>query len=201
MLGRVVVWEARMSRWWLAAAAMLIAGPAFADPPDPAEQHLRGLALTCIQANAAAVERVEATMTDAVDFLVKDLCHDQIQTDQRYLSNTELIQQMRSGHSHYTDLFDFMADRATPAERAQAQQQIERVRAEWQTAEVDPITGDLIGPTVETARIDNASGAGMEAEMADLDTRSQMIDPTDTYRAAAAQAVLAARTARLAGPH
>jgi hypothetical protein len=184
---------------WALLSLALVSSSAAAAPPDAGEQHLRDVALACIKSRAAEVERVETTLTEAADFLLTDLCHDQVMAHARYVANTNLIEKMRSGHNEYTDLFDMMGDRASAVQRAREQQQIDSVRAEWRTARVDPETGDLIGPAEEVART-GGTGPGSTAEMLEMSTQAALLQPSDSFRAAAGEAVLAARTARLAKP-
>jgi hypothetical protein len=72
----------------LAAAVMLPAAPALA---DPAGDSLEGLASACIRAQAAQVSAMSPSPNDAVNFLVDDLCGVQIQRAENYASNQRVL--------------------------------------------------------------------------------------------------------------
>ena len=161
--------------------------------PDPAEQHLRDQALACIRTHAAEVERLDERLTDAVDFLLSDLCRIEVGNHDRYVSTTTLIAQMHNTLS--VDYPSLMAnghvDVATL--QAQAMQLMQKERDAWKDAKVDPQTGALIGPP-------GVTGVSSDEDEDDSSTTSADATHTDSFRAAAAEAVLAARTARMGKP-
>jgi len=210
MLGAVV--GAQMMKTWILLALLTSAAPAAAAPPDPVEQHLFGLAMTCVRSSAADVERAEPTLAGAVDFLLDDLCRVEVADHDRYVANSALLAEMQ--HDMAPDRERVVVNiihppppppgvqgaQPTPssgATDAETQAAVDRVtRAEremdegWQQMTVDPATGELHGPPMTL---------GVATQMA----RTEFDQPSaqsDRVRAAAAQAVLAARLARLAPP-
>jgi hypothetical protein len=175
----------------LAAALGLIAGQASAAGDDAAEAHLRDLALTCIRSHAADVERVEPSLTDSVSFLLDDLCSRELIAHDLFVQNSKLLAEMRSPQSPFAALADMDDENPTKAMRDQTRQQAERTRAAWKSASVDPTSGEL-----NFADPDAATGSGITM-LTIASTRTAGNDPEGIFRAAAADAVLAARTARL----
>ena len=165
------------------AVAALVGCQAMAAEPDAAEAHLKSLALDCINSHAAEVERLEPSLSGATTFLVSSLCSAQVAAHDRYVTNSRLLATMRSSPS----VIDPGDEAGTNSEK-QLRMQMARAQAAWQSASVDPVTGELKAPPEADGGIATyilASGslpAGRTSE---------------TFVAAAAEAVLAARTARL----
>jgi hypothetical protein len=164
-----------------------------ATSPDPVEQHLRDQALACIRAHAADVERLDERLADAVDFLLDDLCRIEVGNHDRYVSNTALIAQMRNTLSVDYPTLGVSGHVDVAALQAQSMQLMQKQRDAWKDAKVDPQTGALIGPP-------GATGVSIDEDDGDSSAPAADATQTDSLRAAAAQAVLAARTARLARP-
>jgi hypothetical protein len=163
-------------------------------PPSPAEQHLADLALACIRTHAAGIERLDERLTDAVDFLVSDLCRVEVGNHDRYVRNTELLAQMRGNLSFdYSSIIgDGHADVATMQARSMALYR--KQQDAWKVATVDPNTGAIIGPP-------GSPSVDTDDDEDDSSTPSGAETQTDIFRAAAAESVLAARTARLTTSH
>jgi hypothetical protein len=148
--------------------------------------------LACIRAHAADVERLDERLTDAVDFLLSDLCRKEVGNHDRYVRNTALLAQMRSNlDADYSSVMgDGRQDVATMQARAMAIYR--KQQEEWKVATVDPHTGAILGPP--------GSPIAGSADV-DEDDSSTSSTPTDIFRTAAAEAVLQARTARLNSSH
>jgi len=75
-----------------AAAAMSAATTATAEPPaQPPADALTGHAQACIRAAAPKVASAAQSLTDAVDFLVNDLCSVDIQRANNYAANLQRL--------------------------------------------------------------------------------------------------------------
>lgn len=170
-------------------AASFLGCQAFAAEPDAAEEHLKALALDCVRGHATQVDRVSESLTDAATFLVDDLCSPQIATYQRYVINLQLVAQMQASSNSLNDLED-MASASKP-EQTKLRAAMDRQVAYWRAVKVDPATGDIEPPP------SGLNGDAAVNNIAILANRGAG-EPPAVFRGAAAEAVLAARTARLA---
>jgi hypothetical protein len=177
-----------MRRLAFSLAALVLAMPALA-APDDGGQHLRAQAFACFQARAAAVERVQPSLADATDFLVLDLCAQPDRLYDRYITNTKLVAQMRSGDNPWSEALQSMGATLPQVSRDRLQQQSQDVRATWAKVTVDPDTGELVMPT--------DLGADYVGPTSGLTASDISYGAQEVLRPAAAEALLAARTARL----
>jgi len=111
------------------------AGPA---APDSVLERLKTKAEACIQANAAAVERNDPNLTDAATFLTDDLCANEVEVFGQYRSNLAVLENTRNVERFMN------ADNSanTPQMKAMIKQQV----AAYQSARIDPDTGEIVYP-------------------------------------------------------
>ena len=176
-----------MRRLAFGFAAFALATPALA-APDDGGQHLRAQAAACIDARAAEVERVQPSLADGVEFLVVDLCAQPVRLYDRHVANTKLVAQMRSSDNPWSMALQSTVASLPQAARDRIQQQTQDVRATWAKTTVDPDTGELVMP----ADLGPGFGGPTYESSSDLSA-----DTLTILRPIAAEALLAARTARL----
>lgn len=138
------------------SAAILFAHPALADPAGDA---LNASADQCIRSQAPAVSRVTPNPTDAVTFLVNDLCGVEIQRATNYETNARM-------------LIDLRANLPPSAITG---------------VSLDPASGELHTPPGFSPPI------GVTTSM--LSGMRNLLTPQARFRAVAAHAVLAAKSA------
>ena len=149
---------------------------------------MRAQAAACVDARAAAVERAQPSLADAVEFLVVDLCAQPVRLFDRYVTNTKLVAQMRSNDNPWTKALQSTVASLPQAARDRIEQQSQDVRATWAKVTVDPETGELVMPA------DRGPGFAGPTYEASSDLSA---DTLAILRPIAAEALLAARTARL----
>jgi hypothetical protein len=160
---------------------------------DPAALDLKSLAIACVKSRSAEVERADATLSDAVEFLVADLCHDQVAAYGRFVRNSQRVDLMRETNPTTIEIASIAMAQMSADQRQKYEamlQQMQRAqeaqREAWQKATVDPETGDIRGAPEDVGGDDDDEDAPADIMFA------------GAFRTAAAEAVLAARTARLA---
>jgi hypothetical protein len=75
------------------AATVLLAHPALA---DPAGGGLSAKAEACIRSEAPVVSRMTATLTDAVNFLISDLCGVEVSRAENFEANSRTVSQLQA---------------------------------------------------------------------------------------------------------
>jgi hypothetical protein len=165
---------------WAAVLAVLLFGPpASADSAEPAADTLKLRALACYRDRAAEVARADANLSDAVTFLVSDLCAAQTTAYRKYLINAPLAAQFQA-------VGVIGGAPAGPAAGPMHTQVDPKTAARWKSVTIDPDTGELRGPPEDLAALNELANATIRGP----------IPPELT--AFAAQALLAARQAGLA---
>jgi hypothetical protein len=136
----------------------------------------------CISSHAVEVDRASNSLTEAVDFLVNDLCAPEISAVQKYRQNTRTIATMKGfTAAGYADIYDGDAKLNAMLKKQQAS-----LRTTYEKASVDPNTGEIRFPEGDEA----------SALYALADTPVDSTAPAE-FRATAARAILEARHARL----
>jgi hypothetical protein len=162
----------------------ILVGTAFAGAAiaDPITDGLAAKADACIKARAPEVVAKAASINDAVNFLVSDLCAVQIRNYSAYSANSRLVADWRAtlnrtataiGPTSSMDSFD----------RRQLED-AQRSREQLTKIAVDPGTGDLNAPAGFDPPLEG--GATMSALLRNLNSDAG-------FRAVAAEAVLAAK--------
>lgn len=149
---------------------------------------VHAVAEACITQNAAKVESSDASLTDAVQFLVADLCVREIASVVSYKANFDLLNVLKRSSTRYQ--YDPSSSRL---ENARAREAFAKRRKAIEEAYVDPTTGEI--------KIDEAAAAapfqeGGLHEVVVTASRTEISPPND-IRALAARAILNARAARL----
>jgi len=170
--------------WVALAAALLGPGAARAAPDDPGAA-LRSAAEQCLASNAARVSASTQTLTEAVSFLVDDLCAEQITHVSQYRTNMKTIAALQANPPQ--PQFTASAERPVlgafeDQQNASAARQTELIKQ----LKVDPATGELITPPGFDSTLSLRSMAGSIFQISI--TQSE-------FKASAAKAVLAAKEA------
>ena len=153
----------------------IILGPAaLAAPPDPIKVGFTTKLEACIANHAAEVERSESSLPSAVEFLLKDLCANEIEAYNRYNQSVLTVGMARLPEDQQVLVKEGLS-------QAQADS-MAKGRAALARATINPNTGAIEG-------------------ISDMDLPYEVgfIDPSSVpakFRAVAAHAVLAAREAR-----
>jgi hypothetical protein len=161
-------------------AAAIIGQNAVAAPPSPGAEELAGKAEACIRARAGEVSHYARSMSDAVSFLVEDLCARQVDVFGRYRQSESWLASLKSGQA----TGDRQGDEDGVADAAFAARQ----KAALEATRIDPDTGELVPPP-------GGNGAVVVEVLSGIGARQD-----GRFRAVAAEAVLAARQAKASKP-
>jgi len=165
------------------ASALLLGASQTADPTDANVARLTAIADDCIKTNAARVERGETSLADAAKFLVSYVCASEIGIRETYIRNSALLASYRAidpAASSYQENLNI-----SPEARQRMAQQTKDYLAALAQARVDPDSGEIIWPRGVPPSWSKTLGVIGSDNV-----------PSD-FRAAAGQAVLEAREARL----
>ena len=165
----------------LAALSSIVMLQAAAAPaaPDAALERLRQRVGTCIQANAAVVERNDPNLADAATFLVEYVCANEVQVFERYRTNVGLLAGMRNMQQFAGGDED---ESTSPPMKALLAKQATM----YQSAHVDPDSGQIVYPPGSTGPFN-----------AGIDLLPDSVPAAPEFRVLAARTVLQARQSRL----
>jgi hypothetical protein len=130
----------------LLAAAMLIMTASGA-AADSALLRLKDKIEACVSTNAAGVEKSEPSLSEAVSFLLNDLCIEQVSAFERYRTNAAYLDEMKSKYaasSYDAAVSPLPSDGMGPGFQKSARKLFTRQKARFETAKIDPDTGRLI---------------------------------------------------------
>jgi hypothetical protein len=195
----------------LAAGLLTLASPALAEIADVGRTQVDAKVDACIAAHATQVERAETSLTSGVDFLINDVCGQEVEIAVKYVTNQSVLSQQIKQLNQSLDSQESQpappplmirpvagaqgaagpkpATTSPPVATfdrskfiAAQRKKLQNLQQSW----VDPETGEIQGPAQNPNQATN-------------DMMSLMFGrapPPARYRASAARALLAAREAR-----
>lgn len=130
---------------FVASAIGLLAPTAAVSAPDDPGAVLRAAAEQCLHANAPRVTAATQTLTEAVSFLVEDLCVQQISRASQYQVSVKTLATLQANPPK--PRFTTSADHPTLGSYEQQQNaDAERQAVLVKELKVDPETGELVTP-------------------------------------------------------
>jgi hypothetical protein len=169
-----------------ASASLMAAGiPAVA---DEGFVRVHAAAEACVTQNAAKVESSDSSLRDAVQFLVADLCVQEIALVVSYKANLDLLNVLKRSSTRYQ--YDSSSSRL---ENARAREAFAKRRKAIEEAYIDSMTGEI---KMDEAAAEAPFQEGGLHEVVVTASRTEISPPND-IRALAARAILNARAARL----
>lgn len=128
----------------IALGGVLSATSALSAPPPAAEEALARKAESCVKERAPEVARYAKSMTEAVDFLVDDLCAVSIGHYRAYRQSAAWLQTMTANSSALVDQDDSQPTGHDAVRKMR--ENFAKLQAQWQATTIDADTGEMVQP-------------------------------------------------------